>query len=172
MGKKHEEKSWNRFADLGRAGLIGSALALPKRAQGPGRLSAAICFLGIKSLVEVLKVAVPERRPDGDNKKSFPSEHAAECTAAAMMIDKEYPGLVGMLAYTLAGAVSVARIEGKRHYPRDVLAGVLIGCAAASLSFKLHRSAARELDESRPADPAWAADNAHRPASASFGELP
>lgn len=150
MGKKQKHKEWNQFADVGRAGLIGSALALPKRGPGPGRLSAAICFLGIKSIVEILKIAVPERRPDGDNKKSFPSEHAAECTAAAMIIDKEYSGTIGMLAYALAGAVSIARIEGKKHYPRDVMAGALIGCAAAWLSFKLNRATALELDQSSP----------------------
>jgi membrane-associated phospholipid phosphatase len=160
MGKKREKRAWNQFADIARAGLVGAALALPKRGRGPGRLSAAVCFLGIKSIVEALKIAVPERRPDGDNKKSFPSEHAAECTAAAMIIDSEYPGAIGTLAYALAGAVSIARIEGRKHYPRDVLAGALIGCSAARLSLKLNRAPARSLDRSRLPKPSPAANNA------------
>jgi membrane-associated phospholipid phosphatase len=92
-----------------------------------------------------LKAAVPERRPDGEDDDSFPSEHAAECTAAAMIIEREYPGRVGALAYALAAAVSISRVEAKKHHPRDVLAGALIGASAVWLSLQLSLALERRI---------------------------
>ena len=141
MGKRHkkkERKAWDHFADVGRAALVGSASLLPQRASANRkRISAGECLLAIKVITGLLKKAVPERRPNGDNNKSFPSEHAAECTAAAIIIEREYPGKIGALAYALAAAVSLARIESHKHYPRDVLAGALIGCTGVWLSLQV-----------------------------------
>jgi len=144
--KKRKREAWNRFADIGRATLVAGAILLPWRAAAnPARVSAAACLLAIKLTTKALKVAVPEQRPDGKDNKSFPSEHAAECVAAAMIIEREYPGTVGALAYGLAAAVSVSRIECKKHRPRDVAAGVLIGCIAVFASLQLRLAVERRL---------------------------
>jgi membrane-associated phospholipid phosphatase len=128
--KKRQRKAWNRFGDIGRAVLVGAATLMPLRpGTNPARVSAASCLTAIKFLTKALKMTVPEERPDGDDNESFPSEHAAQCVAAAMIIEREYPGPVGALAYGLAGLVSMSRIEAKKHHPRDVIAGGLIGCA-------------------------------------------
>jgi membrane-associated phospholipid phosphatase len=145
--KKKEREAWDRFADAGRAALVGAASLLPQGAGSNRRhISAGECLLAIKVITELLKKAVPERRPDGDNDKSFPSEHAAECVAAAIIIEREYPGKVGALAFALATAVSLARIESKKHYPRDVLAGALIGCAGVWLSLQMRLTSERMLN--------------------------
>ena len=137
--KKKEREDWDRLADAGRAILVGAASLLPQRAAANRRrISAGECLLAIKLITEMLKKAVPERRPDRADNKSFPSEHAAECTAAAIIIEREYPGKIGALAYSLAVAVSLARIESKKHYPRDVIAGAIIGCAGVWLSLQIH----------------------------------
>jgi len=62
-----------------------------------------------------------------------------------MIIEREYPGKIGALAYGLAAAVSLARIEGKKHYPRDVIAGALIGSGAFWLSHRLWLEAERRM---------------------------
>jgi len=144
--KKKKREAWDRFADTGRAVLVGAATLLPQRAAANrARLSAGACVLAIKVFAEALKKAVPERRPDGENNKSFPSEHAAECVAAAMIIEREYPGKVGAVAYALAAVVSMSRIESKKHYPRDVVAGALIGAAAVWLSLQLRLAIERRM---------------------------
>lgn len=144
--KKRDREGWNRFADAGRSLLVGTAVLLPLRRRAtPARVGSGACLLTIKLLTKLLKKAVPERRPDGDDHKSFPSEHAAECVAAAMIIGREYPGEVGAAASALAASVAFARIEGKKHYPRDVVAGALIGCAAVWISLRLRLAVERRV---------------------------
>lgn len=147
MGARKKRRGvWDRFADAGRALLVGAAGILPQRAAANrGRISAGACLIAIKLITTAIKHAVPERRPDGENNKSFPSEHAAECVAAAMIIEREYPGTMGAAAYALAAAVSFARIKSKKHYPRDVLAGALIGCGAVWISLQLRLAMERRM---------------------------
>jgi membrane-associated phospholipid phosphatase len=142
--KRHE--AWNRFADAGRAVLVGAATSLPLRpAANPARVGAGVCLIGIKVIAKGLKKAFPERRPNGEDKKSFPSEHAAECVASAIIIGREYPAEIGALAYGVAAAVSVARIEAKKHHPRDVAAGVVLGSVAVFASLQLRLALERRL---------------------------
>ncbi len=145
--RRHKKReAWDRFADAGRAILVGAATALPKREGAiPARLGSLSCFLAIKVLTKALKIAVPEERPDGEDNKSFPSEHAAECVAAAMIIEREYPGKIGALCYGLAAAISMARIESKKHHPRDVLAGAAIGAAGVWISLQLRLAIERRM---------------------------
>jgi membrane-associated phospholipid phosphatase len=146
--KKAKREAWNRFADTGRAALVGAATVLPQRADTKARVTAGECFAAIKLITHLLKKAVPERRPDGDNNKSFPSEHAAVCVAAAIIIEREYSGEIGAAAWALAAAVGLARIESKKHYPRDVIAGALIGCASVWISLWLRSAVVRRVLES------------------------
>ena len=146
MGAKIKREAWNRFAGTGRTLLVGTAAILPHReGANPARVGAGPCILTIKLLTKILKNAVPESRPNGEDDKSFPSEHAAECVAAAMIIEREYPGAIGALACALAASVSMARIESKKHHPRDVIAGALIGSASVWLSLKLRLMIERRM---------------------------
>ena len=135
--RKMKRKAWNRFADVGRAALVTAAIALPRRTDANrDRVNAAGCMLAIKLLTQVLKEAVPEQRPDDEDNQSFPSEHAAESAAAALIIAREYSGGVAAGAWALAGAIGLARIESGKHFPRDVAAGALIGLGAAALAMR------------------------------------
>jgi membrane-associated phospholipid phosphatase len=139
--KEEERQALNRFADTGRVILAAGATILPFRSDAkPARVSACASLLGLKVLTKFLKKAVPEERPNGEDDKSFPSEHAAECVAAALFIQREYPGTIGSLACALAATVSFTRIQSKKHHPRDVLAGAIMGCAAVWLSLRLRLS--------------------------------
>jgi Capsule assembly protein Wzi/PAP2 superfamily len=95
----------------------------------------------INSLViaEAFKVITRRQRPSdgaGQGKfgggtalnSSFPSIHAALAWSAASVLAHEYPGvLTQVLGYGLATGVSVARVNGKDHFPSDVLVGSAIG---------------------------------------------
>ena len=95
----------------------------------------------IDSLVadEVIKIATQRERPldgagqgkfwhGGSFDSSFPSEHAIAAWSIASVLTYEYPGpLTKVLAYSLATAVSVARVKGKEHFTSDALVGSTLG---------------------------------------------
>ena len=81
----------------------------------------------------VLKTTIHRERPSGEDRRSFPSGHATITFLAAGWLEKnitsfspyiKYP--LNTIAYTAAVATAWARVEGEKHYPIDVLAGVLI----------------------------------------------
>ncbi len=99
-------------------------------------------YTGLKELAEstalslgstlVLKYAVDERRPNGED-HSFPSGHAAISFSSAEFIRKRYGWEYGLPAYAVATFVGYSRVEAKEHYVHDVLAGALIGVASSYL---------------------------------------
>ena len=95
--------------------------------------------MGATSLVTYgLKQAIPERRPDGSNRESFPSGHASVSFAAAASLEKRYGWQIGVPAFAVASFVGVARVEAKKHFVGDVLAGAAIGSAAGWLLTTRH----------------------------------
>jgi hypothetical protein len=86
--------------------------------------------------VMVLKEAGGRDRPDGGEEKSFPSSHAAAAFAASTLSNRNLDS-IDMSGFTrgalqvgnvgLASGVAWARVEGRNHYPSDVLAGAALG---------------------------------------------
>lgn len=83
-----------------------------------------------------LKEAVGKRRPDGSDNESFPSAHAAlaaslATSAAANIASLGLPASGECLAdsglVAVTAATAWARIEARKHYPSDVLAGMALG---------------------------------------------
>jgi undecaprenyl-diphosphatase len=62
---------------------------------------------------------------------SFPSGHSASAFAFATAVGAEIPPL-GLPLRMLAATVAYSRVHGGAHYPADVVAGSLIGGAAAA----------------------------------------
>jgi membrane-associated phospholipid phosphatase len=85
-----------------------------------------------------LKAAVGRPRPDG-GAHSFPSGHTALAFTSAPILTEHFGWKAGVPAYLVATFVGASRMEDRRHYLSDVLAGAAIGLAAGG--FVAHRRA-------------------------------
>lgn len=81
-------------------------------------------------LVQPTKLLVGRQRPDGDNRQSFPSGHAAVTFAAAGVATRHFGWRRGALAYAAASYVALSRVHDNRHYLSDVVAGATMGIMA------------------------------------------
>jgi len=77
------------------------------------------------------EIPAARRLPQAPWTSSFPSGHAASAAAFAVGATIEMPGLAAA-ACPLALAVAASRVATGVHYPSDVLAGLVIGAAAAA----------------------------------------
>ncbi|MBS1913610.1 MAG: phosphatase PAP2 family protein [Bacteroidetes bacterium] len=82
---------------------------------------------------------VRELRPCGAG-KSFPSSHAVNITAAALIVAWFFRRSAPY-AFGIAALISYSRVYVGVHYPADVIAGALIGMATAALVIFLWRIA-------------------------------
>ena len=75
-------------------------------------------------------LAIPEATVIGDvpETASFPSGHAANASAGALVLTAAVPALrLRLLIWSVAVIVGVARVYLGVHYPLDAIAGALIG---------------------------------------------
>ena len=134
-GKKPSKQYWNYLGAVGRYSLSGAAVLLPygRGDRGAGwKAVGAIAATAISS--KVIKFCVDARRPDGEDRCSFPSQHTAEVVASAALLSRTSDPFVRMVASATALAVAISRIGGNKHHPRDVLAGATLGYIAAALA--------------------------------------
>jgi membrane-associated phospholipid phosphatase len=87
---------------------------------------------------EGLKNLFHEKRPDSNAHDSFPSGHATAAFAAATVESDLHPHETA-LWFTGATLISYSRIRLHRHYPRDVIAGALLGYGTARLELSTPR---------------------------------
>lgn len=128
------DRGWGRASSIGRDALVVAALGLPAaRGDWRGGLQAGGGMLAAGGATYALKELVRERRPDGSDRKSFPSGHTSVSFAAAASLEKRYGWKVGAPALAVAGFVGAARVAADRHYVHDVVVGAAIGGAAGLL---------------------------------------
>ncbi len=84
-------------------------------------------FLVNLAVTHGLKFAVTARRPEGDGTDSFPSGHTSASFQGATFIHKRYGLKYGIPAYVGAAFVGWSRVDSKKHFTTDVLAGAAIG---------------------------------------------
>ncbi|MEO6463294.1 MAG: phosphatase PAP2 family protein [Candidatus Eisenbacteria bacterium] len=121
---------WGNGATLG-AGALGlyaaGALAGDPNLRGAGsEVARSLVYTGIA--VTSLKMAVGRTRPNG-GAWSFPSGHTAAAFAVAPVLAARFGPKVGIPAYALAVATGLGRMEDRKHYLSDVVAGAAIGMA-------------------------------------------
>jgi len=78
-----------------------------------------------------LKYTVRAKRPDNDDRDSFPSGHTASAVSAAVFIHKRYGLEYALPAYLGAAYTGYSRIHVNRHHPRDVIAGTIVGAISS-----------------------------------------
>lgn len=123
--------AWDDASSVGRDVLVVAALGLPlAKSDTPGALQAGGSIAAAGLTAFGLKEAFPETRPDGSDRKSFPSGHTALSFAGAATLQSRYGWQVGLPAQALAAFVGFARVKADKHHWYDVLAGAAIGEAS------------------------------------------
>jgi membrane-associated phospholipid phosphatase len=83
-------------------------------------------FAATQLVTEGIKAFELEERPNGSNRRSFPSGHSAAAFSGAMFIHKRYGWRPAILPYAMAGVTGWTRVHAKMHYWHDVLAGAAV----------------------------------------------
>jgi membrane-associated phospholipid phosphatase len=78
-----------------------------------------------------LKYTVKEKRPDNNDKDSFPSAHTSTTINSAVFMHKRYGLTYALPLYAGAIYTGYSRLHSNRHHPKDVAAGALLGVATA-----------------------------------------
>jgi len=107
------------------AGLLAAAAHRDER----GALELAEAYGTTMAIVYILKPIIDRQRPDGGS-QSFPSGHSASAFAGAAFLQRRYGWSYGVPAYAVATFVAYSRVESKRHWTSDVIAGGAIGIAS------------------------------------------
>lgn len=107
-----------------------------------GRMLASDAFAValMASVVNTTKHTVAEWRPDGSNRRSFPSGHTATAFMCATMLHKEYGHIspwISIGGYALATTTGVSRILNNKHWIADVMAGAGIGILSTEIGYFL-----------------------------------
>lgn len=79
------------------------------------------------AVATVVKYSVHERRPNGSDRKSFPSGHTTSAFAFASIVGAEHEWYWGVQAYALATFIGATRISSNMHRLHDVIGGATIG---------------------------------------------
>jgi membrane-associated phospholipid phosphatase len=128
----------SRAGDVGAILLpVGSAAGALVAKDHKGLAQLAESYASAMAVVYVLKPLVDRTRPDGGH-QSFPSGHTASAFAGAAFLQMRYGWAFGLPAYAVASYVGYSRVEAKRHYTSDVVAGAAIGIGTNFL-FTRHR---------------------------------
>lgn len=111
-------------------------------------MTQGIKLLRLRSRPFVYSSTTPETvRNNPDARYSFLSGHssAAFCIATATTLALKNLGIsgttrtiIGSASFIMAGSIATLRIASGKHYPTDVLAGMILGCGVALLNHYVH----------------------------------
>jgi hypothetical protein len=123
----------NPFSNVGK---LGDMLMVMTPAYALGLSSSEDNFDGALQLItsvaaaqlasEGIKALELEERPNGSDRKSFPSGHATAAFSGAMFVHKRYGWKKAIVPYIMAGITGWARVEADAHYWQDVLGGAAV----------------------------------------------
>lgn len=101
----------------------------------------AMSYATMGIIVNTMKLAISERRPDVSTRNSFPSGHTATAFMGAQFLYEEYKSVSPLIAwsgYAVAATTAYLRIYNDRHWINDVVAGACIGIVSTKLAYKLY----------------------------------
>ena len=132
--------AWAKFAsNTGNLIFLGAGTLLPLVEDGKNgdqhALRAADAVISSTLITEGLKRVFREKRPDNNERNSFPSGHATAAFAVATMQAHFHPNQA-IFWYAGASAIAYSRVKLRRHYTRDILVGALVGIGTARLEIE------------------------------------
>ena len=80
-------------------------------------------YISTISTTYLLKEITRKSRPDGTDHRSFPSGHTSSAFSGASFIHFRYSFKYSIPLYLLAAFTGYSRVESKKHYTEDVIAG-------------------------------------------------
>lgn len=109
------------------AALAASALVHANQLNAWRWLYIGLTTVVLTSLFKYLFNFTPlGKRPDGDD-DAMPSGHTSSAFMGAAFFHFEFSFAWAVIPYLLAIVTGYSRIYAKRHWPRDVIAGALLG---------------------------------------------
>ncbi|RAK02840.1 PAP2 superfamily protein [Larkinella arboricola] len=103
-------------------------------------------------VTEGLKRTVQSTRPDGSNRRSFPSGHTAVAFTGAELLHQAYKHKspwISIAGYAMATATGVLRVANEKHHWADVLTGAGIGIASVKITYAVYPVIKRKLKRHR-----------------------
>lgn len=89
----------------------------------------------------ITKTLVRSQRPNGSDKRSFPSGHATSAFAFASVVGAEHAWYWGVPTYLMATFVGATRINDNMHRLHDVIAGATIGMSyGLGIYYRMHEN--------------------------------
>lgn len=125
--------------------------------------SSAFAVAGTLIMANGTKLLRLRERPDGADRRSFPSGHTATAFVTATMLHKEYGTTVSpwfsVGGYTIAAGVGLSRVMNNKHWVSDILAGAGIGILAGELGYFIADKIFRDKGLLHPTSEMAAVDN-------------
>lgn len=140
----------------------------PKHAFRERFAVAATASVALATMVNAVKYAVREKRPDSNTRNSFPSGHTATAFMGAELVRSEYGNAYGAGAYAVATGIAVLRVYNDRHWLNDVIGGVGFGILSARIGYWL-LPCERKLFRWKSGDPSVSALPSYNPVDHSVG---
>jgi len=108
-----------------RAFLVSRTVGRPRFQRATYELAQGIVVNA--AVTGATKNIVGRERPNGMNKRAFPSGHTSTSFTWATVLQRNYGWKIGAPAYLLAGYVGATRLEERAHHLTDIVAGASIG---------------------------------------------
>lgn len=117
----------NKFGDLFLVMTAAYALGMSSTEDNfDGTIELGASILSAQLAAEGIKALELEERPNGSDRKSLPSGHAAGAFSSAMFVHKRYGWKPAIIPYAMATITGWSRVQADAHYWHDVLAGAAI----------------------------------------------
>ena len=113
--------------------LYALGLTVIEEDNANGALQFAATYGVTKLATRYLKEETNKPRPDGSDRRAFPSGHTSEAFAGAGFIHRRYGIEQAWPFYVAATFVGYSRIHANRHDAIDVLGGAALGVGSAFL---------------------------------------
>ncbi|MFP4679944.1 MAG: phosphatase PAP2 family protein [Chitinispirillaceae bacterium] len=131
--------------------------SVPAKYQGPAAGAETLLLSGLLTAgtTELLKRTTGRLRPDFSDYRSFPSGHTSVTafannysanTLSSMSLPHHYQYLAQGILCAATFTTAWARIEARRHYPTDVVAGAMLATFFGNFAYKAFLGPYQPLD--------------------------